>query len=254
MSKPIKIFLSYAHADEAYKDKLLMHLKPLKRAGYIDSWNDREIILGQEWNDQIKDELEAAQILLFLVSPAFMGSDYIQDVEIVKALERYKDKSVLIIPVILHPVDLSLLPIKQFQAAPKNAKPITIWDNEDLAWLDVVQQLKRVIEALRNGTIQLTEVKNVEKEEEKKGMNKELSVDEIKTLIRTFQLKKAIKELEKKSEIKKEGKGDTLIMLSGQYAALEMDIEKGVISQERIDLRRNQIMNALLSLMDNVFG
>ena len=52
-----KVFISYSHKDEAFKDSLEEHLAPLKRSGTIDSWNDRKIIAGQPWEKVISTNL-----------------------------------------------------------------------------------------------------------------------------------------------------------------------------------------------------
>ncbi len=44
-----KIFLCYAHEDEALLNKLKSHLKLLERQGLIEVWYDRNISAGTEW-------------------------------------------------------------------------------------------------------------------------------------------------------------------------------------------------------------
>jgi hypothetical protein len=73
---PIKIFCCYSHEDEALLNKLKAHLKPLQRQGLIDVWHDRDIGAGTDWEQHIKEQLNTAQIILLLVSPDFMDSDY----------------------------------------------------------------------------------------------------------------------------------------------------------------------------------
>ena len=90
MHIPIKIFCCYAHEDEALLNKLKAHLKPLQRQGLIDVWHDRDIGAGAEWEQEIKDQLNAAQIILLLVSPDFMDSDYCYGIEMQRAIERHE--------------------------------------------------------------------------------------------------------------------------------------------------------------------
>ncbi|GJL67665.1 MAG: hypothetical protein NPIRA06_03000 [Nitrospirales bacterium] len=80
---PMKVFYSYAHEEESLKDELAKHLAILERGGLISSWHDRDITAGQEWKDQINDNLLTAQIILLLVSPDFLNSDYCYDNEMV---------------------------------------------------------------------------------------------------------------------------------------------------------------------------
>ncbi len=40
-----KIFISYSHVDEEWKDRLVKHLKVLQLEGIFDVWDDRRIVL-----------------------------------------------------------------------------------------------------------------------------------------------------------------------------------------------------------------
>jgi hypothetical protein len=44
----MEVFFSYAHEDEALRDKLAKHLKLLERQGVIKAWHDRDITAGEE--------------------------------------------------------------------------------------------------------------------------------------------------------------------------------------------------------------
>ena len=72
----INLFYSYAHKDEALRDALETHLKPLQRQQVIDTWHDRKIGAGREWEKAIDANLEAADIILLLISADFLASDY----------------------------------------------------------------------------------------------------------------------------------------------------------------------------------
>src|SRR5437667_2287870 len=135
---PVKIFFCYAHEDEALLNKLKTHLKPLQRQGLIDVWHDRDISAGTEWEQEISERLNEATIILLLVSPDFMNSDYCYSVEMKRALERHeREKACVVIPIILRPIDLQGVPFEKLQALPTNAELITCWRNRDEAFLDV---------------------------------------------------------------------------------------------------------------------
>lgn len=59
---PVKIFFCYAHEDEALLNQLKKHLRPLQRQGLIDVWHDRDIMAGTEWEQEISEQLDAAQM------------------------------------------------------------------------------------------------------------------------------------------------------------------------------------------------
>src|SRR5256885_10793501 len=98
---PITIFFCYAQKDKALLSELKAHLRPLQRQGTIEVWDDGAISAGTEWEQEIAKHLDAAQVILLLVSPDFMNSDYCYSVEMKRAIERLERKEGHGIPVIL---------------------------------------------------------------------------------------------------------------------------------------------------------
>jgi hypothetical protein len=76
MASNIEIFLCYAHEDELLCKELVMHLGALKRQRFFDLWYDRKISAGTEFEQEIDEHLNTAQIILLLVSHYFMNSNY----------------------------------------------------------------------------------------------------------------------------------------------------------------------------------
>lgn len=149
-AQPLKLFYSYAHKDESLRDELAIQLTLLRRQGLIAPWHDRNISAGTEWAGQIDRNLEEAQIILLLVSPDFIASDYCYDTEMMRAMERHEERSVRVIPIILRPCDWHSTPFGKLQALPRDAKPITSWSSRDEAFLDVAKGIRRVVESFVN--------------------------------------------------------------------------------------------------------
>ncbi len=146
--KPIEIFFSYAHEDEALLERLLKHLSSLKDENLISGWYDREISGGTEWEPEILKHLNSAGIILLLVSPDFMASDYINSTELKRAMERHQAKEARVIPIILQPVDWQRAPFGKLQAFPTHGKAVTTWSNRNRAFLNIVTGIRKVIEEL----------------------------------------------------------------------------------------------------------
>ena len=108
-TKPARIFISYAHEDEDLRKEIEKQLAILCRQGLIETWHDRRIGAGTEWAGAIDRELEAADIILLLVSADFLASDYIYDIELKRAMERHEAGTVTVIPVILRPASGSMV-------------------------------------------------------------------------------------------------------------------------------------------------
>src|SRR5713226_99690 len=148
MVMAVKIFFCYAHEDEALLNKLKTHLRPLQRQGLIDVWYDRDIRAGTDWEQQIKAQLNTAQIILLLVSPDFMDSDYCYGIEMQRALERHKRGEARVIPVIIRPVYWQGV-LGKLQALPTDAKPImsSSWLYPDEAFVEVIQGIRNIVES-----------------------------------------------------------------------------------------------------------
>lgn len=81
-----KVFFSYSHKDEALRDQLETHLALLRNQCLIESWHDRRIVAGSELDDSIFDQLEAANVILLLVSADFLASTYCYSKEMARAM------------------------------------------------------------------------------------------------------------------------------------------------------------------------
>jgi len=148
MEQSIEVFLSYAHNDKELRVSLQKHLALLVRQKLISVWYDRKIGAGQEWAGQIDEHLNTAQIILLLISPDFITSDYCYDIEVKRAMERNSTREACIIPVILRPCDWQNTPFGKLQALPINGKPVTDWKNRDSAFLTIAQGIRTAVEEL----------------------------------------------------------------------------------------------------------
>lgn len=144
-ARVIKIFYCYAHEDRMLRDELEKHLSPLKRLGRITEWHDRAIQAGMEWEREIATYLNSADIILLLVSPDFIHSDYSYGVEMQQALQRHERREAYVIPIILRPVDWDETPISKLQVLPPDRTPITRWLDRDQAFLEVAKGIRIVV-------------------------------------------------------------------------------------------------------------
>src|SRR6266566_6278002 len=144
----IELFLCYAHQDELLLKELEAHLGTLQRQNFFKIWYDRKIIAGKERAQEIDAHLNTAQIILLLVSPYFMNSDFCYLDQMKRALERHERGEACVIPVILRPVYWERAPFAKLQALPTNAEPVTSskWHCQDDALFDVAEGIRRAAE------------------------------------------------------------------------------------------------------------
>ncbi len=95
------IFISYCHTDEAWKNKLVSHLKILEKQKLCEIWHDRDIRLGEKWYPAIETALNSAHIAIMMISDAFLNSDFINKEEIPRLRQRREKQGLILIPLFL---------------------------------------------------------------------------------------------------------------------------------------------------------
>ena len=150
MASTIEVFCCYARKDKVLLDELKTHLIPLQRRGFITIWNDTDISPGTDWEEEIDKHLNTAHIILLLVSPSLIASEYCYSKEMKRAIERHNQGEARVIPVLLRPVHWEDAPFGKLQALPINGKPVTdgYWHSRDEAFYEITTGIQRVVEEL----------------------------------------------------------------------------------------------------------
>jgi len=146
--EPVEVFISYHEKDEQLREELEKHLKTLHREKAITSWHDHKIVAGQEIKGEIDKYLNRAGLILLLVSPDFVASDYHWTVEVTRALERHSAGKARAIPVLMRYADWETPPIDKLSPLPTTRKPVTSSINRDEAFLEVVRGIREEVERL----------------------------------------------------------------------------------------------------------
>lgn len=118
------LFISYSHLDATWLDELLKWLKTIQRQGLIDIWDDRKIKPGAKWQDEIEQALRSAKAAVLLVSPNFLASDFILDVEMPALLEAAKGGQLQLLWIAVSDSPVEDTPLKNDQALNDPARPL----------------------------------------------------------------------------------------------------------------------------------
>ena len=143
---PLKVFYSYAHKDEALRDRLDEYLELLARQNLIVRWHDRHIVPGSEWDASIAEALASSDIILLLVSSAFQTSEYINKYEVPAALEAHQSGRSRVIPILLEDVPgWHKAEFAKLQFLPTGAKPISTWKDPVGAFADIARGIRTAV-------------------------------------------------------------------------------------------------------------
>lgn len=159
--KKKKVVISYSKKDLVRVHTFVRYLKPLVDLELIEQpWYCTLINPAEEWDAKIQSRFDDADIIFFMISEYFYSTQYIIDKEIKNAIDRYdKNKSVKIVPIILEHYEWERKApynLKRFSALPYQAKPISDFDNEKIAWNTITSSVRAMIEKdLDPGKIEL---------------------------------------------------------------------------------------------------
>ncbi len=141
----MQAFIIYCQDDEHHFGELKVHLATLKRENFIENWSDFEIRAGQNISDEIKQKMETEELFLLLVSPDFIESCFCKN-ELKIAVQRQIKNSALVIPILVKQCDWkSMFVLKNLTILPKNSQPVSMWQNIDEGWTNILPELRQVI-------------------------------------------------------------------------------------------------------------
>lgn len=150
MDNPVNIFLSYARKDEKLATQLRYYLQPLEMQGLAAVWCDNEVIPGTNWADEVKKYLDAARIVLLLVSPAYFTSNSLSNQEIERFIaEKEATRDAQVIPILLKPVSLKGTPLETLKPLPKEGVAVIQWKNRDMAFLEITKNIRDIVNDLK---------------------------------------------------------------------------------------------------------
>lgn len=144
----IEIFLSYSHKDENLMNEVRKQLIVYEREGEILKWHDRMIPLGSFWEAEIDSRLLRAKVILLFMSPDFIDPKYCYEKEGNLAMARSVSGDAVVIPIVLRPCAWEKSPFSKLQILPEDGKPISTYENSDVATLEValaiMERIKKI--------------------------------------------------------------------------------------------------------------
>lgn len=149
--KKKKVVISYSKDDLTRVNAFIRYLRPLEDLDLIEHpWYCTALNPADEWELEIQQKFNEADIVFFMLSGYFYSTEYIIEKEVKFTINRYdNDKSVKIIPIILEHYEWerkSPYNLQRFSALPYQAKPISDFSDENLAWNIITKCVRTMIE------------------------------------------------------------------------------------------------------------
>jgi hypothetical protein len=177
----IKVFFAYSHKDETERNELEKHLTVLKREGLIETWYDRRILAGTDLDNEIDQNFTESNLILLLVSPDFLASDYCYSKEMQKAFKMRKNGIAWVIPIILDHCDWKNTPLRDLLVCPKDGKPVSDYPNPNKAFNEITEEIRRVIFEISGNKNKSKNQRLQENYQADKSNSKDIIVDNVRS-------------------------------------------------------------------------
>ena len=141
---PHRVFISYSHKDEAWKERLHTQLKVLERQNQLSIWEDRQIAAGDDWYPAIEQAINSADVAILLISADFLSSKFILGEEVPRLLARRKKEGLRVIPLIISHCAWENVPsLASIQGRPIDNKPLAelTKNKRDKCLADLVREI-----------------------------------------------------------------------------------------------------------------
>ncbi|MFK7814280.1 MAG: TIR domain-containing protein [Maribacter sp.] len=186
MGENLTIYTIYTSEDKASMLSVVDHLKPLEKQHKLTIFHEDPIQKGQPWKPKTESEFKEADIFLLFVSNAFMYSEFVKQLEFKTVIDRYKEGSSKVIPVLIDksPWDINFeadnytFSFKELEVLPTDRKPIKNWESPEKAISEVSTSIKGVIASIKGYPIEEIHEEVEEPEEVKEILLKESKGEE----------------------------------------------------------------------------
>ncbi|MBE9069218.1 toll/interleukin-1 receptor domain-containing protein, partial [Leptolyngbya cf. ectocarpi LEGE 11479] len=140
----VNVYIAYARNNERdaslVKTLVSKHLYRLWQSGIAKC--EYEIPFGENFEKLTEERLRTADIILLMISPESMSSNYFLDTEVSLARARCDNSIAVVIPVLLRPYSLRNFPLlKGLQVLPRNDIAITLWPDQDAAFSEIASEI-----------------------------------------------------------------------------------------------------------------
>jgi TIR domain len=139
----LNIFISYAKDDYnlmraiEFSCNQINTIKFSNKIYKINVWSDHHLIPGDAWKKAIVDKIKDADVVLLLISPNFIKSQFIEHTELPLVLKRKEESEIGVLGIYLAECELGKLAVRKDQLIPSfhgRLKAISTWDKDPACW------------------------------------------------------------------------------------------------------------------------
>jgi len=149
--RPLPSFFSYTQRDRKHLEELIYAIAELRVNGVVDKWDDRDLRGGQDWERVLMERARKSRLFLLLITNKFINSDYCIASELHIARTLYEKRQAAIAPVEVETCNWRIDGLRDLNLIRPFDKPVNS-SRKDRAWTEVGLAVKKIADALFNGT------------------------------------------------------------------------------------------------------
>ncbi len=151
-TNPLSIFIAHTYYDGRFLQKIDQILRTIAYQERNINYQFGEIALDTRWEMSRHDYLESVDLILLLVTQAFIATDYCYSEQLKWAILRHNEEKSYIIPVLLQACLWDGTPFARLHTiTPRNRKAVDEWPKSPLAFNAIAADIRDAVRRLRRG-------------------------------------------------------------------------------------------------------
>lgn len=139
------IAILHAPEDATHLRKLLTVLEPQVKQGVLRLWHRDSVPPGTSIDEESRDHLERARLVLVLVSADLLASDD-QMACMAPVARTEKATGVRLVPIVVRPCDIDSPPLSGRQCLPRSVAAISKATDADEVWIEVKREIQKFLD------------------------------------------------------------------------------------------------------------
>ncbi|KYF63643.1 hypothetical protein BE11_35445 [Sorangium cellulosum] len=99
------VFIASSEKDACWRERLISQLQIHVHQGTLEIWDERRVMPGDELRQRIREAMDAASVLVLLITADFLCSWLFQEEILVRLAERRHGEPPLVFPLLVRPCD-----------------------------------------------------------------------------------------------------------------------------------------------------
>jgi|GEM_PF-6820422 len=146
-----RLWAVHAGADRDLYEEFAEHLDGMSQAGFFQSVTTLRVPKVNAAVSTIDMNLEAADLVIVMVSASLLASPWVRSAEILRAIEMHETGQIALLPLVARACDWDPAPFGGMRSLPEEGGAARSWAQRDEAWAASARSLRTLIREMGMG-------------------------------------------------------------------------------------------------------